>query len=344
MDHKDFDLTNNTVATDSAFDHVPFTTSEEFDNAMTHLSNSSAAFETMDVDTSMMATSSAMSNDIMHAFTSPPAGDMSMYEMNFPGFTPSPGANQWPWQHQDSNQAHSFDMRNGLASPPQDETQRSMETTQSFANGISPSEITKNKKRSSRKMSGGDMDADKFNTGRKPRKNSRAMADLDGLDDDGGEEGDEKREKFLERNRVAASKCRQKKKNWTTNLEQRARDLTNERQILATHVAMLRNELLELKCKCLEHTDCECEQIRQYLKNTISALKPAQPALYQDNSESRKSSSTSTLASSLSPTSFEPSKNSSHSSGSGDSGFEYLKLKLEDEMQDGLSGMPEAPR
>ncbi|KIW00016.1 uncharacterized protein PV09_08368 [Verruconis gallopava] len=91
---------------------------------------------------------------------------------------------------------------------------------------------------------------------------------------------DEKREQFLARNREAASKCRQKKKEWTQDLEQRARDLAAQKQMLTTYLAMLKNELLMLKCKCLEHSDCDCEAIRNYLKSTVTTMPPANTALY----------------------------------------------------------------
>jgi hypothetical protein len=74
------------------------------------------------------------------------------------------------------------------------------------------------------------------------------------------------REKLLERNRVAASKCREKKKKWAHRLEERARVLACQRQVSINHIMLLRYQLLELKDKCLAHTNCECEQIRQYLR------------------------------------------------------------------------------
>lgn len=94
-------------------------------------------------------------------------------------------------------------------------------------------------------------------------------------------DGEDKREQFLARNREAASKCRQKKKQWTSNLEERARILSDERQMLTTYLAMLKNELLMLKCKCLEHSDCGCESIREYLKSTVTNLPPADKTLYE---------------------------------------------------------------
>jgi hypothetical protein len=112
---------------------------------------------------------------------------------------------------------------------------------------------------------------------RKARRTSKAASaiELDDLPED-----DDKREQFLARNREAASKCRQKKKEWTQDLEQKARDLSAQKQMLTTYMAVLKNELLMLKCKCLEHSDCGCEAIRDYLKNTVNTMPPASAALY----------------------------------------------------------------
>jgi uncharacterized coiled-coil DUF342 family protein len=94
-----------------------------------------------------------------------------------------------------------------------------------------------------------------------------------------------KREKFLERHRVAASKCREKKKLSTSNLGKQARELTWQRHMVTQHIALLRNELLELKCKCLEHIHCDCEQIRECLRSTVAQLNPV-GSLYYQNSDS----------------------------------------------------------
>lgn len=117
-------------------------------------------------------------------------------------------------------------------------------------------------------------------TSRKPRRVTKPtaeeesmMAEMEGMDET-------KREQFLARNREAASKCRQKKKQWTSNLEERARELSFEKQMLTTQAAMLKNELLMLKCKCLEHSNCDCEGIRDYLKHTVTNLPPANASLY----------------------------------------------------------------
>ncbi|KAF8425107.1 hypothetical protein EV426DRAFT_532116 [Tirmania nivea] len=74
-----------------------------------------------------------------------------------------------------------------------------------------------------------------------------------------------KRRRFLERNRVAASKCRQKKKEWMQNLEETARTAQNNSRYLQAAVVQLKDELLHLKQELLKHHGCDCTQIRTYL-------------------------------------------------------------------------------
>lgn len=78
---------------------------------------------------------------------------------------------------------------------------------------------------------------------------------------------DVKRSKFLERNRVAASKCRQKKKEWTQNLENRARELQKNNNQLRMVVDSCRQEILFLKGELLKHSQCECESIQTFIKS-----------------------------------------------------------------------------
>ncbi|KAL9095774.1 MAG: hypothetical protein Q9163_006495, partial [Psora crenata] len=77
---------------------------------------------------------------------------------------------------------------------------------------------------------------------------------------------DVRRSKFLERNRVAASKCRQKKKEWTQNLESRARDLQKNNASLRVMAESLREEVLFLKGECKKHIACECRDIQHVMK------------------------------------------------------------------------------
>ncbi|KAF2104797.1 hypothetical protein NA57DRAFT_71003 [Rhizodiscina lignyota] len=106
---------------------------------------------------------------------------------------------------------------------------------------------------------------------RKARKGYKATT----KEEEDDSEGEVKREKFLERNRVAASKCRQKKKEWTSGLESHARDLATQNATLHAYALQLRNEVLLLKGECLRHTDCDCTRIREYLDRSISRMNPS---------------------------------------------------------------------
>ncbi|KAI9779704.1 MAG: hypothetical protein M1839_007202 [Geoglossum umbratile] len=83
---------------------------------------------------------------------------------------------------------------------------------------------------------------------------------------------DVKRSRFLERNRLAASKCRQKKKEWTKGLEERARSLQNEKLQLQLMVGSLKSEMIYVREELLKHGNCDCRRIRDYLNNEVNAL------------------------------------------------------------------------
>uniref|UniRef100_A0A8C3AN26 Activating transcription factor 2 n=1 Tax=Cyclopterus lumpus TaxID=8103 RepID=A0A8C3AN26_CYCLU len=70
------------------------------------------------------------------------------------------------------------------------------------------------------------------------------------------ENPDEKRRKFLERNRAAASRCRQKRKVWVQGLEKKADDINSMNGQLQSEVSLLRNEVAQLKQLLLAHKDC----------------------------------------------------------------------------------------
>ena len=65
-----------------------------------------------------------------------------------------------------------------------------------------------------------------------------------------------KRQKFLERNRAAASRCRAKKKQWVDNLEKKAKDIEGVNSSLHQEVLMLRSEVQQLKSILIAHKDC----------------------------------------------------------------------------------------
>lgn len=70
------------------------------------------------------------------------------------------------------------------------------------------------------------------------------------------ETDEEKRKSFLERNRQAALKCRQRKKQWLSNLQAKVEFYGNENEILSAQVSALREEIVSLKTLLIAHKDC----------------------------------------------------------------------------------------
>ena len=83
-----------------------------------------------------------------------------------------------------------------------------------------------------------------------------------------------KRNRFLQRNRVAASKCRRKKKEWMGQLEVRGRALQLEKDHLTVAVKALKDQVLWLKGELLKHDTCDCERIRRYVRLEADQLAP----------------------------------------------------------------------
>ncbi|XP_034145037.1 cyclic AMP-responsive element-binding protein 5 isoform X2 [Esox lucius] len=85
------------------------------------------------------------------------------------------------------------------------------------------------------------------------------------------EDPDERRRKFLERNRAAATRCRQKRKVWVVSLEKKAEELTQTNMQLLNEVTMLKNEVTQLKQLLLTHKDCPITTMQ---KDTQGYLSP----------------------------------------------------------------------
>ncbi|BCR85648.1 bZIP transcription factor atfA [Aspergillus chevalieri] len=107
-----------------------------------------------------------------------------------------------------------------------------------------------------------------------PNKKSKASASMEPLSDESDEDDEkpkgqtdpkkmtdeEKRRNFLERNRVAALKCRQRKKQWLANLQNKVELFTTENDALTATVTQLREEIVNLKTLLLAHKDCPVSQ------------------------------------------------------------------------------------
>jgi hypothetical protein len=93
------------------------------------------------------------------------------------------------------------------------------------------------------------------------RKDSEGSIPIDS-DDGEGETGD-KKEKYREKNRLAAAKCRAKKKENIEDIEVKHRKLSAMNASLKKQVQDLRGELTGLRTHALNHQDCNC-QISRY--------------------------------------------------------------------------------
>jgi hypothetical protein len=80
------------------------------------------------------------------------------------------------------------------------------------------------------------------------------------------------RQSHLEKNRVAAHKCRQRKKEYINGLEGRAREFSTKNKALKENVAMLREEVLSLKNEVLRHAGCGFWAVDEYLARCAGDL------------------------------------------------------------------------
>ncbi|KAF3046736.1 hypothetical protein E8E11_001040 [Didymella keratinophila] len=80
------------------------------------------------------------------------------------------------------------------------------------------------------------------------------------------------RQSHLEKNRVAAHKCRQRKKEYIGSLEGRAREFSAKNKALKENVALLREEVLSLKNEVLRHAGCGFWAVDEYLARCAGDL------------------------------------------------------------------------
>lgn len=121
-----------------------------------------------------------------------------------------------------------------------------------------------------------------------PSVNSNDDDDEDHSDDDSKMDGpkskmtdEEKRKNFLERNRVAALKCRQRKKQWLANLQSKVEMFSSENDALTAQISQLREEVVNLKTLLLAHKDCPVTQ-QQGLHGAFmqqAAMEPFNPQM-----------------------------------------------------------------
>lgn len=84
--------------------------------------------------------------------------------------------------------------------------------------------------------------------------------------------GDGKQEKTRARNRLAASKCRLKKKEQNSQLETRFKEEQRKRERLVKEVDSLRTELVSAKSALLAHSECGHSRIKEYIQDEANRL------------------------------------------------------------------------
>ncbi|KAI8363896.1 hypothetical protein BD560DRAFT_403792 [Blakeslea trispora] len=80
------------------------------------------------------------------------------------------------------------------------------------------------------------------------------------------------RKKLLEKNREAAYRCRQKKKKWIHDLEEKSVVVENKNKELQDQVSHLREESIYLRNLLLTHGNCNCKVVQAYLRRTSEQL------------------------------------------------------------------------
>lgn len=78
------------------------------------------------------------------------------------------------------------------------------------------------------------------------------------------------RKKLLEKNREAAYRCRQKKKKWVNNLEERSQTAETKNRDLQEQVSQLREESIYLRNLLLTHGNCECDVVVSFFSLLLS--------------------------------------------------------------------------
>ena len=144
------------------------------------------------------------------------------------------------------------------------------------------------------------------------------------------------RQTHLEKNRVAAHKCRQRKKEYINSLEDRAREFSSKNKMLKESVAVLREEVLSLKNEVLVHAGCNFWAVDEYLARCAGNLLGMDaPASNMRNVSSSRNNSINQTTQFNTQQVREPSMGSMSSADGDDfGGLELLKDFTDEDMDD----------
>ncbi|KAI1074130.1 hypothetical protein F5B20DRAFT_468664 [Whalleya microplaca] len=80
-------------------------------------------------------------------------------------------------------------------------------------------------------------------------------------------EDEANRHRFLERNRVAATKCRQKRKEWVSDLEETRFGLESQNTHLQIEYSSLVSEVCQIRAQLMTHASCNDPNIDKWIEN-----------------------------------------------------------------------------
>ena len=82
----------------------------------------------------------------------------------------------------------------------------------------------------------------------------------------------EKRVQLLERNRVAASKCRKKRREWMQDLHTKVENLEKTKEMLSNRAETLKEEVYHLRGEMYRHSSCQSPQIDAHIQSHVGRL------------------------------------------------------------------------
>ena len=83
---------------------------------------------------------------------------------------------------------------------------------------------------------------------------------------------DSRRAKYLEKNRLAASKCRNKQKKRVEELMETAKEAESKNKVLKAEIASLKADMLSLIEDIAKHSTCQDERLRRYVEREADRL------------------------------------------------------------------------
>ncbi len=108
-------------------------------------------------------------------------------------------------------------------------------------------------------------------SGRK-RKSAKKIPTIEEEDDDDGLPEDSKRKQSLEKNRVAAAKCRVNKKEKTERLQRDSHDKAVENAYLKEQIMRMKDEVQQMNAIVVAHANCEGCKSPEEIQAHLTAL------------------------------------------------------------------------